>query len=137
MKSSDQLLSKKNLLFVDDNPLSLLIYKNHIQEQTSNQTYRFLSAKNYQEAIQIVNQEEIHCIICDLEIPGNSGLEILSYTKKHQPKASLILATGSTHLDSLLYAVNEISVDKIFIKPLDLSSTGLFHVISQILGRSK
>lgn len=52
------------------------------------------SARNADEALRILNQEQIDAVITDFNMPGISGLELISQIRNRWPSIKCILASG-------------------------------------------
>lgn len=79
--------------------------------------YKTFSANGGQEAIDILNIQNIDLIICDQRMPNVGGVEVLTHALNVQPQAIRILLTGYTDVDSLLSCVNDAHIYKYITKP--------------------
>ena len=105
-----------------DNPVILIvddeeIIRKALEQTLQRQGYRVVTASNGESAIQILQQEPIGVIICDLRLPGISGVDVLTRAHKIQPDAIRMILTGSGDLNSVLAAVNYGQVNQILLKP--------------------
>ncbi len=81
--------------------------------------FEVLTAHCYDAACKVLKEdEEIEAIICDLKMPGKSGLEVLRYLNEKKLKIPLIFLTGFGTLESCQDAVKEGAFDYI-LKPID------------------
>lgn len=81
---------KGNLLIVDDEPLLLKILS-HSLGPLSDQLF---IANDGMEALKIFSQEDIHCIVCDINMPELSGVEVLKAIRSQGSKVPLIFYSG-------------------------------------------
>ncbi len=103
------------VLFVDDeekvlNSANRIFIDNHI---------RILNAANAEEALSHFRNEEIAVIVSDNQMPGMSGLELLSRVREISPDTIKILMTGHDDLVTAVDAINRDEVFRFVIKPWD------------------
>jgi DNA-binding NtrC family response regulator len=79
-----------------------------------------ISAKSYKDAVAALEKssEEPEAILCELNMTGKSGLELLRYINKNKKDIPLIFFTGYGTLESCQEAVRENAFDYI-LKPID------------------
>lgn len=77
-------------------------------------------AKNGKEELYYIEKLEPDLIITDIEMPLMTGIEVIEGIEKIQNKPQIIVVTGTSDFITIkkLY---ELSVDKIFNKPLNFS----------------
>ena len=81
--------------------------------------FKMLLADSYKSAVSVLKgSEEIEAIICDLKMPGESGLEVLRYINKQKKDIPIIFLTGYGTLESCQEAVKEGAFDYI-LKPIN------------------
>lgn len=78
--------------------------------------YRVSLAENGLAAIELAKHQHFDLIICDIRMPGLSGLETLSALRAHQPEARNIVVTGYADPDAPITAV-KLKVDDYLMKP--------------------
>ncbi len=100
------------LLVVDDENeiLSLLV-------RSLRDDYHVLTAHNGQEALELLDSNDVAHVITDQRMPLMSGLELLRETMRKRPDARRILMTGYADMPLLVDAVNESQVDRLIPKP--------------------
>jgi len=82
---------KGNLLIVDDEPLlsdSLQYILRHICE-------KIFVAKNGEEAMIILSENKIHCVLSDYQMPVMCGLELFKTVRKTNETLPFIFYTGN------------------------------------------
>ncbi|MBF0254105.1 MAG: response regulator [Candidatus Omnitrophica bacterium] len=90
-----------------------------MSELLENCGYRVLSADGYDEAVAYMKgSQEIEAVICDLKMPGKSGLDVLRHVSGQEIKIPFIFLTGYGTLESCQEAVREGAFDYI-LKPID------------------
>lgn len=117
-----------NVLYVDDEENNLISFKAAFRRYFS-----VFSALSVQEAIEILNKNEIHVLITDQRMPGTLGTELLAQSAKDYPDQIRILLTGFSDIEALKDAVNRGHIFRYLEKPWnddDLKKTieESFHV---------
>ena len=85
-------------LVVDDSPIELLMTKTLLERLG----YKPLTASNGEYALNLIREHSPHVVICDITMPGMSGLELLEATRHFVQPPIFIMATG---LDDAEHAV--------------------------------
>jgi CheY-like chemotaxis protein len=89
-----------------------------------------LKASNYNEALEIAENNEIDIVLTDFRMPGMHGLYLLDMIKHKHPDMPVILMTA--YLDDALAAnARRLGVDYILAKPFEYSE--LFKAIRKLL----
>ena len=80
----------RTILIVDNEPNLIEIVKNMLQEQVCH------SATNIDHAIEMIEEYEYDCILCDIIMPEKGGEYFLEYCKKQKPEIleRIIFMTG-------------------------------------------
>lgn len=116
-------MSKGNLLIVDDEPLLLKRMKLNLEEFAD----QVFTANDGQEALQIFASKEIHCIICDINMPKMNGVEVIRAIRAKKSDVPFIFYTGHGNRELMLEAAKYGAFD--FLNKPDLD--GLEEVISR------
>jgi len=107
---------RHTLLVVDDEP-DVLESLRHLFHRT----YRVLTAGGGDQALAILEQNEVHLILSDQRMPGMSGDVLLSHARRLQPDAIRMLFTGYADIQAVINAVNEGNIFRYILKPWDAS----------------
>lgn len=91
---------KGTLLIVDDEPMLLQRLKFNLEEYADN----ILLAENGMSAIQIIESNTIHCIICDINMPQMSGVEVLKRIREAGIQTPFIFYTGHGNKELMIEA---------------------------------
>jgi len=101
------------LLLVDDEPDIINALKRVFREEN----YRILSAGSGEEALKVLEKNEVQVIISDHRMPGMSGAEFLGAVKERHPATIRIMLTGYADIASVMGAINTGAVYKFITKP--------------------
>lgn len=108
------------VLFVDDEENNLKAFKSTFRREMD-----VLLANSGAEALELLEQEEVHVIISDQRMPGMTGSEFLSHAKDRFPRAMRMLLTGFSDLEAVISAVNEGGIFAYCTKPWDVNDLTL------------
>jgi DNA-binding NtrC family response regulator len=79
--------------------------------------FRVLKARNADEGLKLMRENEVHIIMTDQRMPKVSGVELLSSIVKGHPQAVRMLFTGYADLESIIAAINQGHIFKFLKKP--------------------
>lgn len=105
---------KLKILIVDDDKTLLSALKSVLDQENH---VTVCNAGN--KAIELCQNEKFDLIITDLMMPGASGLEVLTETRKIDPDSLVVLITGFASLETAVQAIREGAYDYI-TKPFKL-----------------
>jgi len=100
------------ILFVDDEPMSHVIIRNHLKG------WNLRSAYSAEEALTILNREYIPIVITDINMPGMDGIAFLQEIRKTRGMIQVVIVTASDKIDDLISAFEAGATD-FLLKPLD------------------
>ncbi len=101
------------LLFVDDEENVLRSLRRLFLEEN----YQILAASSGREAMQVMQNHDVHLVMTDHKMPGMLGTELLKEIKNRWPETIRIMLTGYADVESIMGAVNEGAVYKFITKP--------------------
>lgn len=101
------------VLCVDDEENIL----NSLKRLLRGEGYRLLTASSGAEGLKILNENDVHLVICDQRMPEMSGTEFLARVKKIYTDIIRIVLTGYTDVDSITESINKGHIYKFFLKP--------------------
>lgn len=89
-------MKSKNLLIIDDEE-QLLINLSYLLNKYADQIF---TAKNGQEGLAILKEQDIHCVICDISMPEMNGVEVIKRVRSMGNEVPFIFYTafGNHHL---------------------------------------
>ncbi len=79
--------------------------------------YEVVSASNGEEALSIAQAQDLEIAICDIKMPGMSGLELLQKIHDISPETVVIMITAYASVDTAVKALRNGAFDYI-LKPL-------------------
>lgn len=83
-------MAKGNLLIVDDEEMLVRMLKDTLSMYAD----QVFTAQDGVIALDIVNKNEVHCIICDINMPNMNGVEVLKNLRKVNNDVPFIFFTG-------------------------------------------
>ena len=107
---------KRSILIVDDEESIRFSLKGGLEDEG----YHALLAANGEEAVQVIEHNEIDLILLDIWMPGKDGLQILEELNKNGFRIPVIIMTGHGSIDTAIRATRLGALDFIE-KPLDLN----------------
>ena len=100
------------VLLVDDEPRILSALTRVLRREG----YELLTAETAADALRLVEQREIDCVLSDHKMPGMTGLELVERIAARQPNAARLLITGwNTEIDP--GELTRLSVRRVLSKP--------------------
>ncbi len=106
------------VLFVDDEPNILSSLKRGLIDE--NFIKYFVTSGD--EALDILDQNEIWVIVTDMRMPGMNGFELLKKVSSKHPDVVKIVLSGYNQLPQILATINSVDVYKYIPKPWDMDS---------------
>lgn len=103
-----------NLLIVDDE-LKIL---NSLKRLLSISGYNVHTAGGSDEALAVMEKDNIDIIICDEHMPNVRGTALLSLISRHYPSVVNIMLTGNPDVEVITNAVNKGHIFKFLTKPV-------------------
>ncbi len=114
---------KKTILCVDDETDILELFREELQECG----HRVLEATNTRDALKLFDENQVDCVISDIRMPGEDGIELAKKIKGQKSDVPVLLVTGFADYTS--EELGQIGVDAVIFKPFDLE-----EVITMVRG---
>jgi CheY-like chemotaxis protein len=107
--------------------VSILVVEDDVHVRTflrgllEKEGHRVLEAGEGAEALNVVSQESIECVITDILMPGIEGIELIRYLRHEQPDIKIIAISGGGRVDAsqYLHMAEDLGADRVIIKPFD------------------
>ena len=105
---------KKILIIDDQRGIRLLL-----NEVFSKNMYKVYQAANGMEALQILENQPIDCILLDMRIPGMNGIEILREIRERNLDMPIFMMTAFEE-EEMVAEAKRLGVIKFFTKPFNV-----------------
>jgi len=105
-------MSPYNILVVDDEVTNLNALKRVLRRE-----YNVFTATNGEDALSIMEQNDIALIIADYRMPGMNGIELLEKTLRKYPDTVRMILSAYTDKELLMDAINTVHVNGYLAKP--------------------
>lgn len=92
---------KGNVLIVDDEPFILKTLKFTLADVADN----VFTANNGAEALIALKKNEIHCVVCDINMPVMTGVEVIKRIRENENDVPFIFYTGHGNHELMMEAV--------------------------------
>ncbi len=104
------------ILFVDDDAS----IRESLGDLLTTCGFEVLVAHSYNSAVKVLEttKQEIETILCDIKMPGKSGVEVLRYVNEHDLNVPVIFLTGVATLETCRDAVKDGALEYL-LKPVD------------------
>ena len=91
-------MAKGNLLIVDDEPLLLKRLRMNLEDYAD----QVFTAGDGVEALELLTKENIHCVICDVNMPRMNGIEVIKKIRGDNNQVPFIFYTGHGNQEMML-----------------------------------
>lgn len=105
---------RDQILIIDDEPNILEVLKALLEKEN----YEVFTFQSFDEALPVLNQENISLVITDLAMPQKSGFDVLEYCKKYSPDLPVMMITAFGTIEQAVQAMKQGAFDFI-AKPFD------------------
>jgi response regulator RpfG family c-di-GMP phosphodiesterase len=122
--------SKRKVLIVDDEPSIVKM----LAEKLRPEGYRCFGCQSGEEALHLMGLQVFDVVLCDVHMPGMSGLELLRRVREKHPCTASVMITGAGDVRLGVQAMKE-GADDYLLKPLNLDA--VLGSVSQVLSRKK
>ncbi len=105
----------ETVLVVDDEPRIRRI----VEMALGDRGYRVLTSPSAEDAHDVLSRESVDAVVTDLQLPGRSGLELLSQIRRDRPGLPVILVTAFGTVESAVEAIKAGAFDYV-LKPFSV-----------------
>lgn len=107
---------KITLLYVDDEPINLMLF-----EASFKGKYKVITAKSASEGLDRLNAHpEIRVVVSDMKMPEMNGVQFIEHAKKMYDTLAYFILTGYDITDEIANALDAKMISKYFHKPLKI-----------------
>lgn len=101
------------ILVVDDEPS----VRHALQRTLTDSGYEVLTAGDGEEAIKVLEGNPVQLLICDHNMPGMSGIDLLKIVGVRYPRIMRVMLTGDPDPEIAVRAINEGEIYRFIRKP--------------------
>ncbi len=113
-------MKKPKILYVDDEPLNLMLLKANLSKQ-----YEVLTAPDGMTALEVLRQnDDIGLVFSDMKMPRMSGIEFIRRAMQLKSNRRFYIVTGYDAGGEIQEAVDKGLISKYFNKPFDMDEIG-------------
>jgi DNA-binding NtrC family response regulator len=105
----------KNVLIVEDEPSTRRLLIRTLEGETG---YQLFEAKDAAQARSILQSREIHLVLSDIQMPGESGLHLAQHIKRTYPDTGIVLVTSVSSPEEVKAAL-DLGLYGYVLKPID------------------
>lgn len=91
------------ILVVDDEPIA----RENLTHVLRKEGYTIFVAQSGEEAIDLMERQEVNLVITDLRMKGKDGLAVLAETKRLWPAAEILMVTGYASLNNAVESMSK------------------------------
>ena len=119
-----------SVLVVDDEPVVLQLFSRLLSEKG----LRTRTASSAEEALKLLEEGGIACVLADKNMPGMDGIEMLRRMREAQPHCAFIVMTGYASTESAIEALRLGAVDYLQkpFEDLDVVAQRIEDAIQQV-----
>jgi len=105
-------MSIPKLLYVDDEFINLQLFRYNFEEE-----FELFLASSGEEALKLIENENIEVIISDLKMPQMNGIELLEIIKEKNPQKICFILSAFDFSEAIGMGLNMSKIDKYIGKP--------------------
>jgi response regulator RpfG family c-di-GMP phosphodiesterase len=110
--ATSTLVSPEKILLVDDEKNVLAAIHRQLRKE-----FNLLPALGGEQALQMLDTHKPAVVVCDMRMPGLSGVETLAEFEKRSPKTVRIMLTGNSDQETAVEAINKGKIFRFLNKP--------------------
>jgi len=111
----DLLYPNEVIAIVDDSPEIALLLETYLNRQDIN----VVTARNGDEFLQILHEQNVALVFLDIGLPGKNGIEILTELVPKHPDLGIIMVTGTTDVQTAVACIRQ-GADDYLTKPVSI-----------------
>ncbi len=114
-------MKKKQILIVDDEPMSLKAIAIALSKDSD---YQVIKAKDGKTALRLIEEEQIDLVLTDMKLPDIDGMTVLKNARHRNPDTSVIVMTGYGTVESAVSAMKD-GAENYLTKPINIKELRL------------
>lgn len=103
----------KRILVVDDDEAG----REYATETLKAEGYEVLQARDGQEALEIVVQEDLDLVLTDVQMPRMDGLQLAAAIRERKPDLRILTMTASM-TEEMARRISTVHLDGVLLKPV-------------------
>ena len=104
--------NRPTVLCVDDEIRSL-----ETLERTLDEEFDVLTASSADEAMALLERNDVQAILCDQRMPDKTGVELLTDVRERWPQIARLILSGYTDSEDIIKGLNEAGILQYITKP--------------------
>ncbi|TQN43298.1 thioredoxin reductase (NADPH) [Blastococcus colisei] len=125
------------LLAVDDDAPVLAAVERDLRDRYA-EHYQVLTASSGNQALDLLHrlrlrEDPVALLLVDQRMPGMSGIELLTASRRLYPEARRVLLTAYADTEAAIRAINDADVHHYLLKPWDPPEDRLYPVLDDLL----
>lgn len=121
----------ERILVIDDSSTARQLVRNALEPEG----YEIVEAPNGAEALPLVADDRLVCILCDVNMPVMNGVEFLEALQTECPGAAPVLMVTTESESELVRRARELGAVGWLVKPIKLPM--LVYTVQKIIERSR
>ena len=105
----------QRVLLIEDDENTLL----GLEKLLEYEGFEVIGTSSGNQGLELLNQEEVQVVLCDYCLPDLNGLEVCQAVRERGKPTRFLLVTAYSNQE-LIQKAEEIGVEKVFSKPIDL-----------------
>ncbi len=107
--------SKLKVLVCEDNSMAQKVLEYTLKKMG----HEVIATDNGKEGIDLLRNEDVHLVITDINMPYNSGLELIQFLRKQDGNKVPVLIVSNINLEESKKHAAELGADGYITKPFD------------------
>src|SRR2546425_7574484 len=120
---------KESLLVESSGPVSVLVVddeepiRNALKKFLAQQQFEVYAAASGEEALQQLNRHKVALMLCDIRMPGTSGVDLVPQALEIEPDLAILMLTAINDATSAALCMQRGAMDYL-TKPIELADLG-------------
>ena len=123
-----------SVLIVDDDPQVVAVMREYFQHEYANQGVLIRTASDGFAALEALRASRPTLVLLDVEMPGQSGIDVLKEIRAIDPSLPVIMITGN---ETLSVAGQVMSRGATAYLPKPVTFAYLDHIVSSVLTKKR